>query len=215
MTVSNRVIGWKKFWSLSAALILGFVFLPLQADAVKSDLVDPYLQREFDWGVYVEARNVDHYLEYEGSRLHPLTRVRIYFRSFSRVGILVPNTPSTKYEELWYYRGKSVGLRRYSHLDIPKDDIGAVIVGQPADKGDRSEQSQAIANALVRVLLDLHLKKALTSVVSIPREQYDEVCGELGRYGFQANSRVLDGAQMSIHVRSFPHEMDEYLFFQK
>jgi hypothetical protein len=194
------------------ALII-LIASPINAE-IRSDLRDPYLEREFDWAMFMDTRELKQFLNYSGSKLHPLIKVRITFRSFSR-GDTVNYIAAKPYEELWYYRSKPLGLRRYQRLDIQSRYLGAVVVGPVDENIDKTERSNAIANALVRLIVDLQFRDISTAVVLVPKDQYDQIAEGLGRYKFYPDLQISEGRQVSIHMRSTPAYKDEYFYFQK
>ena len=196
---------------LMVAICLSF-FCPMVSKAeLNADLRDPYLEREYDWAMYLDTHDLKQYLTYPGSQLHPITVVRINFRALNRGARTRPKSAAI-FEDFWYHNGTPVGLRRYNQLNIAPDLFGVIVIG--ADD-DQPEHGTAVANALVRLLLDLQLKQIITSVVMVPSRKYDQLAGELGRYGFFPYMRVMAGQQMSIHLRTYPRGKDQYYFFQK
>src|SRR5262249_366431 len=158
-------------------------------------LVDNYLENQFDWAMFIEALEVKHYLNYEDSKLRPLTRVRIYFRIFPHAGEK-ESGKSKIYEELWYHNGSLLGLRRLNTLKIEKDQNGIIIIGK---RVGGSEQLLAVSNALVRLALDMQFQKIITSLVQVPAENYDQIAANLARYKFFKGTEPQEGKQMSIH----------------
>jgi len=139
--------------------------------------------------------------------------VRINVREFPR-GTGSNSAEARIYEEPWYHKGMPVGSRRFSQLDIATRNIGAIVVGA---SDVQAEQSQAISNALVRLMLDLQLKRISTGIVIVPTDSYDEIAACLGRYNFFTNTNIdlQPGPQMSIHLRSYPRDKDNYFYFLK
>lgn len=167
-------------------------------------MCDDYLETEFDWAMFVEAKEVKHYLSYEGSLLKPLTKVRIYYRVFPH--------PAKVYEDLWYSKDALIGLRRQNKLNIKKGKIGIVVVGKAKT---RSDHSPALANALVVLALDLQFRQIVKSVVLVPLEQYDQITANLANYRFLHQTEPPEeGKQMSIHIRSSPGGKDEYYYMR-
>ena len=181
--------------------------------AINEGLADPYFEREFDWAMFIEIPDSRHVLNYPGSQLHPLTKMRVNFRTFARSGGS-EHRPQRIYEELWYHKGKPIGSKRYNQLDIPAGKSGVIAVGSMNDQAD---EGQSVANALVRLLLDLQLKKISVCLVLVPEGCYDQVVTGLGRYSFLPESQIfsMDGAQMGIHLRSYPASKDQYFYFAK
>lgn len=198
-------------FSLALALVY-LVAAPALAE-FSPNLLDAYLEREFDWAMYVDIRNLDHYLKYKGSRLHPLTRGRVYFNSYihpRRPG--VSTQQSQVYQDLWYHQGQPLGLRRRSALNIEKGTTGTIVISQYADENG---QAKCAANAIVRLLVELQLKDIVVGTVIVPQDKYKDIVGALEHYGFRIQPQAAGGKQLSICLRSHPHEKEEYLFLQQ
>src|SRR5271169_2191907 len=104
----------------SSALLVGICLallcqFPCAAD-IKADLADPYLAREFNWGMFIDVRDMKHYLSYPGSRLNPLMLLRVNFRAFPRDKSVM--IPAAIYQDFWYHEDVPIGLRQYSPLAI-------------------------------------------------------------------------------------------------
>lgn len=202
---------------LPVAVIMGSLALPCDAgmNQFKPDLMNPYLEREFDWSMYMDVREVKHYLNYTGSQLHPLSKVGVNFRSHPRNNIALESSAAKVYEELWFYSEHPVGLRRKCKLESTGEETGVIIVGEFQDKPAYAE---AITNSLVRLVLDVQLNNMVPSVILLPRDQYDKVAAYLGRYKFSPYLSAMQGRQFNIHLRSYPHgpgSKDEYYYYQK
>lgn len=177
---------------------------------INADLVDDYLESQFDWAMFIEKQEVKHYLNYEGSKLRPLTRVRIYFRVFSHSGDKPPGkNPAKIYEDLWYSNGSLLGLRRLNRLKIEKDQNGIIIIGKGISG---SAQALAVSNALVRLALDLQFQRIIASLVQVPAESYDQIAGNLAHYKFFKGTEPIEGKQMSIHLRSSTEDREDYYY---
>jgi len=195
--------------NISALLVVACLTLFCQrpcASDINPDLVDEYLQSYFDWAMFMGLQNTDQFLNYPGSQLRPLTRVRVNFRSFPR-GKENDNTPATLYEDFWYHEDVPIGLRRRNELDIQEDQSGAIIVGPVDDNA-----VGAVTNALIRLLVELDIKQAPINVVLVPREKYYQIGTELARYSFFPKIDVAEGPQLCIHLRSYPWGKEQYLF---
>lgn len=171
---------------------------------------DPYLGREFDWSMFVELQDAPNYLDYRGSLLHPLSKVRVHLHTYPSMNGTTSTTNSV-YEEFWYHNGKPLGSRRVSELSITTNRLGAIVIG-PLDA--RPEQTTAAVNATVRLIMDLQLKQIGTHVVFVPYERYDAVAGAFEHYRFLRGNPASEGVQMSINLRSYPAGIDERLFLR-
>jgi hypothetical protein len=199
---------------LVLVIVLTFICQQPCGALFNPDLIDSYLEREFDWGMFVDVRELRHYLNYPESQLSPLTNVQVHFRWFPRDDNFAKRK-SRVYEEFWYHHGSVIGSRRYNQLHIPAEKIGVVIVGRTKDSANDRDEITALANALLRVMIDLQLKQIVTSAVMVPMDNYDDVAGCLERYHFTRDPQLMQGRQMSIHLRSYPQGRDEYYFFKK
>ncbi len=177
----------------------------------RADMEDEYLEAQYDWGAFIDTRDVDHYLNYEGSLLRPLTRVRIYFRVFPRAQLSGRKKNRARlYEELWYHKGQLIGLRRCSELKSKKNRIGIVVVGKDAGG---SKQAIELTNAVLRLLLDLQFQQMVADVVLVPLKSFDQIVGNLAAYKFACGLPPQQGMQMSIHFRCDPSGRDEYYYY--
>jgi hypothetical protein len=197
------------------AALLAFAFSAACASKgeIKPDLVDDYLQNNFDWAMYIDVREVPNYLNYKGSHLRPVTRARVYLKTFPR-GEQPAQTklPANLYEDLWYHKGKSLGLRRHGALKLGKGSVGAIILGL---SDDRADTSLSAANALLHGLVDLQVKQVPASCVIVPDDKYDGIVNALAHYNFRPRMNVEEGEQMSVHLRSAGGGKDDYYFLQK
>jgi hypothetical protein len=176
-------------------------------------LVDRYLHTQFEWAMFLGAQNAEHYLNYTGSSLNPLTKISAYFRDFPRDEDAASDKhPSKIYADFWYHRGNLLGSRYRNALRLPAERNGAIVIGKSTGG---SEEARAITNALVRLVLDLHFQKVYVDVVLVPLQQYDLVVSNLGTYRFYTKvTHPESGKQMSIHVRSYPEERDETYYLR-
>ena len=193
------------------SLVASFVGGSINAAEIKLNLKDERLETECDWAMYLDAQEMQQFLNYPKSRLHPLTRVRISYRSFPRInddGPAEPPTNSKTFEELWYSRRTPVGLRRRMQLQIKPESMGMIVVG-PAQK---KEQCQALSHALVRLLVELQFKDAITSTVVVPEDNYDQIAEGLAYYHFEPGLKNAEGKQMSIQLSSSSSTRQETFF---
>lgn len=191
------------------------VYLPPHSEAAakRGGPNEAYLSREFAWAMFLDTDELKEHLNYKGSQLHPLIRVRASFRSYLKERHEFEDSPPARYEELWYHKGTPVGLRRYSRLEAPRGQFGAIVV-RPCQI-EKAGSDLAITNAVVRLLLDLQFKKLATNLVLVPEGAYDLIASDLGSYRFYPLSGQLPREPLSLHLRSYPYRYnkDEYFFF--
>ncbi len=204
----NRGMG-----ALSFLLGICFAFVCQFPSAAEIDakLMDPYLQKEFNWAMYIDLEEDKPFLNYAGSRLNPLTQLRVTTSSFQRgTTKTLDSAPAQVYEEFWYHEETPVGLRRYRALDIKSNEIGAIFLG------GKGNNVAAAAKVLLRLALDLDLHQLSPGIVVVPLDKYDLIASELGRYSFFPRMLATSGQQFSIHLRSHPYRKnkDEYFYLQ-
>jgi hypothetical protein len=187
---------------------LSFLFVFPSSAQINSDLSDPYLDREFDWAMFVDARELKDYLKYPGSKLYPVTNVRVTFRSIQR-GINPQRMPTEAYEEIWYHDGLPIGLHRHRNLKLAPGAMGIIVLGSSTEESDRTA---AMCNALIRLIMDVELHKAVISLVQVPREEYEGIALGLEKYGFLPESKGINQSSPNIHLRSSPKGRDEYYY---
>ncbi|MBU6451784.1 MAG: hypothetical protein KGS72_08410 [Cyanobacteria bacterium REEB67] len=198
-----------------AALVIAAAFLLLTQRpglaAIKQELSNEHLLSQFDWALYLDVRDMPSYLNYKGSRLHPLTRVRVYLRKYTRKAEGNSGSTIVVYEDFWYYKGHVIGLRRRIPLRPEANQVGCVMTGAFADA---PESRQAATDVIVRVLSDLYLKQGVISVVIVPDNQYDAISSNLAHYSFSPNLGSNEGEQMSLHLQAYPGGKDEYFYLK-
>lgn len=197
-------------WLLSLALFILCCPVPCAAD-ITPDLLDPQLELQYDWAMYMDVHDMKGYLSYPTSRLNHLTDLRVIYRPLAR-GIRGADAQKARvYEEFWYNDEMPVGLHRFQQLQIASNKFGIIYV-QPKD--GESDHTPAIANALVRIMVDLWLNNIIAGYVVVPYNQYDQMVSALSRYGFFPRMSS-SGSQLSMHLRSNPSGRDNLFYFQK
>ncbi len=217
MPSRQTYLNWKNnFGSVLLALTVLFAGTPSSADmqVANKDLQDEYLTTEFDWAMYLDVQDLKKYLSYQGSQMHPLTKVSVYTRSFPKDQML-PAETSKLFEEIWYRGKQPVGIRRFTNFSVPVQKIGALVVGKLPDGPDKQDSSPAVANALVRLLVELQVKQVLAEVALVPAEKYAEIGSALERYHFAPTKKITEGPQMSIRLRNYPFTLEETYYYQK
>lgn len=192
----------------------GIAIIPCFASVVDTIqlLPDDYLQREFSWALVVYQPDKSHYLKYPGSKLWPVTNLRVDLRTYPR-DRTVPLT--TCYEDLWYHDSLPIGLRRQNEIAIAEQSIGAIIVCQANDTSRAAERTQEVTDAVVRLLVDAQFRKAVTGLILVPACEYDSIASALSQFNFfPAGPRVQVGP-VNLHLRAYPEGGDAFFYFQK
>lgn len=192
---------------LAAIAFLFLMHLPASAE-ISPGLPPDYLEREFDWILYIDVVDVKHYLDYRGTKLHPLSKARARFKISRGKGDEIARQPEI-YEELWYHQTTPIGMRRRAALSIPAGLVGAVVI---ADMQGNEQHRAVAANTALRAIVDLLLKKAPTGVLFASAGDYEGIAGALSKYGFSEKQLPSSGKQMSVTLRSYPAGRDDQLF---
>jgi hypothetical protein len=114
--------------------------------------------------VLLTAEEVPKYLDYKGSHLNPVVKVKIAIREIDK------NRDQTevKYEDLWYADGQPVGLVRYRRFGIEQCQI--MLRVNQAHMED--SQLQPMANAIVRLYLDALLNNNTLYSIAVPDQSF-------------------------------------------
>ncbi|MBX9720645.1 MAG: hypothetical protein K2X81_04570, partial [Candidatus Obscuribacterales bacterium] len=108
---------------LALACVFSTLSLPCTAE-INAKLNSDYLEREYEWAMYVEVHDLQQYLNYTGSKLHPLTKAWIHLRNF-RTSDASGNIPAAQvYEEMWYYKTTPIGSQRRIAVEMPQGRVG-------------------------------------------------------------------------------------------
>lgn len=161
-----------------------------------------------EWIIYINARIQPQFLNYKDNRLKPMCEVRV---STKKRDYRSGQWESRKeYENLWYGNGTPIGCRRFQPIPI-KQQGSVVVIIEPTK--DAPECTKAIANALVRILLDIHVAGGIFERAYIQRDLCEKLTSDLGVmkfYPVQILSTSRTGAL--LHVVSSPAGFDTYYF---
>ena len=176
--------------------ILNFLFaVPLSAQNSRI-YNDKWLDDRYDWVLYVESSKLENYLIYKPSQLAPLTDLKISYRVNPR---LAQGKTRFKqpYENLWYHDATPVGCHRFcSSLPFQQGWQGAICVMNESD----DVNIDALANAAVRLLLDVALKQGVTLWVLVPPDMVHIMSSALGRFGFSKSTEDMVTAPNGVFV---------------
>ncbi len=189
------------------ALLAAMFFYASPAKAyIQEEPDEKRLRSANDWILHVDVTRLSNYFKNNGSKLFPVINVH--------VKCIVPgdsrhHQPQT-YEDLWYHNGEIIGCHRVNKLPFGNFKLGTIIVNRT---DEAASESAAIANALARLTLDLKLKQSTISAISVPNECFNQVCIDLGRYGFYKHESD-SYFPFSLHlITSTPSpDKDLYLF---
>jgi hypothetical protein len=157
---------------------------------------DAWLDQRYDWVFYLNPKALPNYLNYPTSGLSPIVNMEVNYRIAPRLNQGNSNN-QVHYEDLWYHDARAVGCRKYCKLPFKNEWQGAICVPATADA---TNHPGAIANAIIRLLLDVNLIKCTLVVVLAPPGQESVICDQLGQFKFfRTDDMSLDNSS-SIHL---------------
>ena len=107
--------------------------LPCFAD-VTADLLDPKLEEQFDWAMFIDVRDIKSYLKYPTSRLHPVTNLKVIYRPLARGQRSEDYVKARVYEEFWYHDHMPIGLKRNQLLQIESNKLALYLYSRRTAK---------------------------------------------------------------------------------
>jgi len=143
-----------------------------------------------DWQVTISASSLQQYLDYPGSSLHNVRGMKIAWAQ--PVG-----KASNSYEDLWYSDSTPVGCKRWQALGITPGTGGVVRIVNA-----NPEESGAVANAVLRICLDLALTKCMLKYIVVPRPVFKDVVAELSHPGLAPSPGSDEDYLISLYVIS-------------
>lgn len=187
-------------------MVSAFAQLPASA-AGQLYLTEEEVAERSDWVMVLSVTRLPDYLKYPGSKLCPITQVRVsYVNCLDKTP-----APPALYEDLWYHDGKPVGCKRYSLITIKQFDRRGTIYLRPGK--DASANTAAVANAIVRLSVDLNVHDVSAAAVIVPEEVHRQLVSDFSACGF-FKREVRAGAQVNIRLVSNPRVFDEYLYYK-
>jgi hypothetical protein len=161
------------------------------------------------WQMTISTHQLKNYLSYKGSLIDTITEVEADYRFRDRTtGQWVP---FRKYETLWFSNGRPVGCKRFEQLAIQPMMDGHILI---ANSPQATEQMDAVANSVIRMFLDIGLKRAECNGVVLANDQFDAMTSSLGRCSFYPKRFLNDEAGMLLRVISSKSEREKYFFFR-
>jgi hypothetical protein len=175
-------------------------------------LPDQNLRAEYEWAIILDQSDVNGMLNYGGSKVWPLTKVRVQYRPYKEGANAVPPS-SILYEDVWYHDAATLGLRRYNEISIAERSFGAIVMC-PGKLNQENRHSRALAmvDSIMRLVVDVQLRNAETTVVLVPANSYDDISEALRSFNFFAATPGVPLSPLSIHVRAYPEGADQFFY---
>jgi hypothetical protein len=204
-----------KFKWFAIATALTFVCaLPRSSSARSSDdqITDDYLDRLNEWVLYVDASSLKDCVDYRGSTLNPMTNVHVVFRLIQKPYRPKIDPSPQPYEDLWYHNGTPVGCRRHRQLAAGNNALGVIVV---RDSAEVAQHTEAIANAIARLMVELYENERPCTAVIVPLSIYNRLGDDLSQCRFYKKAQPKDlYRQVHIHMLSNPRKLDNWFFFE-
>jgi hypothetical protein len=138
----------------------------------------------YDWLVTIDVKVFPDQLRYTGSTLNPLVKTYISYAKND-------GTNESKYETLWFCRGKAYGLERVAPLSIARG-AGVGIQVNFKSKTPGPSEFKAAAQSILRTYLDLRLNKDAVQTAIIPDDYFSDVTTAMADEHFQIVQRQLE-----------------------
>jgi len=193
---------WRSKWQrlkalLICALLTGSYGLGCTVSAEQPAIYSHrWLDQRYDWAIFLEPRLLKDYLKYDGSRLTPVTSVKISYRVNPRLAVGKVDSVIA-YEDLWYHEHIPIGCHRYGKLGLKQSWQGSICV---LTDSDGRWSSPALANAIVRLMLDVGLTDCITVFVFVPPSMITSICSDLGRFGFLPTTDTSLSTESVVHL---------------
>lgn len=140
---------------------------------------DDWLDARYDWVIYLTPTRLEKYLSYPTSGIHPIDDVLVSYRVAPKFKTEILR--QTRYESLWYHGAQAIGRRQYAPLKLDPGWQGAIVI---PDTADAYANPGALANAIIRLLLDVNLKKCSLTVVFASPSLGQQICDQIGQFRF-------------------------------
>ncbi|HEY9786640.1 MAG TPA: hypothetical protein V6D17_14660 [Candidatus Obscuribacterales bacterium] len=162
-----------------------------------------------DWILALKVRTIKDYLQFNRSPFYPVACVTV--TSQLRQESNGAWKDKRNYETLWYHHGAPLGLRRHEVLSLPKDSHGIIKVERSPDA---AQNTKALVNAVLRLLPDVHLMKAVPLVVVVPHELCRPAETDLSAFRFFRAKKITgDATTMLLHMVSDRPGFDRYFYY--
>jgi hypothetical protein len=218
--MAGRVVSKSRrsiYSSLVALLVVALSTGAIVANAQNNQMIpwsDAWVNRQFDWIIYINLDRIDRFLKYPGSIAPGLTRVLLDYRLCPRPRNKDLNMDRQKYQDIWYQNGAAVGLRRYKDLiDIPYQEQGCLYI--PPDALVATSM-KPLTNAIARIILELYWKKEIVTSICVPKDSFNDFASALGQLNFFRLDVAVPGGpgqNMSIHVITQPAGFERYFYY--
>lgn len=174
---------------------------------------DEWLDQRYDWVLYVEPKPAKHLMDHAGSKLRPVSMMKVSYRVHPRLAKGKPNKAAA-YEDLYYAEARPIGCRRYGPLPFAENWQGAICF----QEGNlRDVDRAALANAIVRLAIDVAAQKCTTAMIFLPSDMVLSVANEMHRFNFVRAGESAFGTPSALFliITSGTEKDRQFLIFRR
>ncbi|HEY9734409.1 MAG TPA: hypothetical protein V6C89_21040 [Drouetiella sp.] len=146
-----------------------------------------------DWRLTITTKKIAHFLDYPSSAVGSLTVLSVQYEQPANSR----KKPPKPYENLYYTGERLLGCKLMDDLNITPGTAGTIKVEQA-----NPEDSYAIANAVLRLYLDVSLNRCMTKSVVVPGILFAGVTGAICKQGFHRANVASSSSRLSLRVVS-------------
>jgi hypothetical protein len=191
--------------------------LPVLADdSDSSGYNEKYFEDRFDFLAILKITKLKNYLNYKGSSLSPVGNISVTYDYHPINGSDTEKQQRViaKYEDLWYHDYTPIGCRRFTDMPVQPAGFGCIRL-LPTE--DAAEFPGALANAAIRLLLDINLHGCACNTIIVPKEILGDVFSAFSHFGFyEVQSRVETGipGHIIVQIDSDPPGQQKRVYYQ-
>ena len=137
----------------------------------------------YDYVMEIETKKLKRQFDYAGSNLNDkIVKCDVYFYPINMEKKSKQerfHSPDTRhYKKMWHYQAKTLGMEQVHEFDIPENQGFAIKISHKDDAGSAIE-NRAAADAIVRLAVDLYLRKQHLVSVKVPQSDWHAIADGL------------------------------------
>lgn len=163
------------------------------------------MRTDTPWVIFMDVAVLDKYLDYPGSPFASPTRIHVSYHTHSE-----ELTSDKPYEDLWFKNGRAIGMHRICQGLMPLKWDGIIYV-RPSSFIERCPAD--VADAAVRIVLDVYLLGAQLRGVCVPKQYFKLVGDQLPNYNFTKTLTGGGDVKVMLRLLSDPPEYESYFVY--
>lgn len=133
--------------------------------------------RPYEWLITVETEDVSKPDGDKDSALNPIVKAQVAYCKLNK-------QDWTKYENVWFCKGKTFGIERQTTLDIGRGTSAAIKISHK-DQIPSESDFKAAAKSILKILLDVRLSGNTLQTVIVPDDSFNAIADELHNEHFE------------------------------